>query len=86
MAGMRTFPEEKQLFERARRLGGELCRCISEKQAFPNQEIFRAGFKERMSGLVEFMKDDWIFEHQFWARKSIGESLPGGEPQRQGGQ
>lgn len=72
MAGIRTFPAEEQLFEQARKLGGELCRCISEKQAFPNQEIFRAGFKKRMSGLVEYMQDDWIFERDFWAKKSVG--------------
>src|SRR6185369_10959173 len=35
MAGIRTFPDEAALFEKARRLGRELCRCVRDKRRFP---------------------------------------------------
>lgn len=69
MAGIRTFPDEMQLFSRARSLGLELCRCISEKQEFPEQTDFINQFKDRMSGLVSFMRQYWTFEYEFWSRK-----------------
>lgn len=69
LAGIRTFPDEANLFEKARSLGGELCRCIAERQRFPEQDEFIHGFKARMSGLVDFMKEQWVFEREFWEKK-----------------
>lgn len=69
MAGIRTFPDEVALYDNARKLGGELCRCIAEKRRFPEQEVFISDFKGRMSGLVDFMKDLWSFEQDCWEKK-----------------
>jgi len=69
MAGMRTFPDEGVLFSRARALGADLCRCISEKRIFPQQAAFHEGFRARMSGLVAFMQEQWTFEREYWEKK-----------------
>jgi multimeric flavodoxin WrbA len=69
MAGMRTFPEEDDLFAKARFLGRDLCQCIRDKRSFAEQAVFHAEFRGRMSGLVEFMKDHWVFERDFWEKK-----------------
>lgn len=69
MAGVRTFPKEEELFAKARGLGRELCAAIEGKRQFPEQAAFKAGMKFRMSGLVDFMKDQWTFEREFWDKK-----------------
>lgn len=69
MAGVRAFPDEAELFARARLLGRELCRAIGEKRRYPEQEAFIAGFRERMEGLVGFMQDHWTYERHFWEEK-----------------
>jgi hypothetical protein len=69
MAGIRAFPDEEALFSRARALGADLCHCIAENRAFPQQAVFHAGFKARMLGLVDFMQDQWKFEHEQWEMK-----------------
>ena len=71
MAGMRTFPDEENLYARARVLGQDLCQSISDKRVFPEQERFRAGFKARMTGLVDFMKEYWVFEREYWEKKKL---------------
>jgi multimeric flavodoxin WrbA len=68
-AGVRAFPDETNLYGKARSLGRELCRCIAERQAFPEQDEFINGFKERMSGLVDFMEEQWVFERKYWEKK-----------------
>jgi multimeric flavodoxin WrbA len=68
-AGIRVFPDETSLFEKARRVGRDLCQCIGEKRSFPEQDMFISGFKARMSGLVEFMKGTWVFEREYWEKK-----------------
>jgi len=70
MAGIRTFPDEANLYERAKHLGGELCSCISEKRKFPVQDDFISGFRSRMSGLVDFMQEYWVFERDYWEKKN----------------
>ena len=69
MAGIRTFPDEADLYGKARSLGRELCRCVAEGQTFPEQDEFISGMKARMSGLVDFMKDYWVFEREYWEKK-----------------
>jgi len=71
MAGIRTFPDEENLFARARALGHELCHCIMEKRELPGQDDFRKGFSARMAGLVGFMQDHWAYEREFWANKNL---------------
>ena len=69
MAGIRTFPDEDSLYNRARSLGRDLCQSISDKRVFHEQVRFREGFKARMSGLVEFMQEYWVYEREYWEKK-----------------
>jgi multimeric flavodoxin WrbA len=69
MAGFRTFPDEKTLFSRAAGLGKDLCHCITDKRHLPEQAAFQEGFRQRMSGLVEFMQEEWEYEQEFWEMK-----------------
>ncbi|HEY5521788.1 MAG TPA: flavodoxin family protein [Desulfuromonadaceae bacterium] len=69
MAGIRTFPDETNLYDKARSLGRELCRSVAEQRAFPDQDAFISGFRTRMSGLVDFMKEYWVFEREYWEKK-----------------
>ena len=69
MAGIRSFPDEANLYERAKHLGRDLGRCISEKRKFPVQDDFISGFRSRMSGLVDFMQEYWVFEREYWKKK-----------------
>ena len=68
MAGPRTFPDEVSLFERARELGRELYQSTRGKREFPKQEEARLAFGARMKGLVEYMKDFWPYEYEYWQR------------------
>lgn len=69
IAGVRTFPDEVNLFANARKLGQDLCQSISDKRFYAEQEGFRAEFKLRMSGLVDMMQEYWPFEREYWAKK-----------------
>jgi multimeric flavodoxin WrbA len=68
LAGPRRFPDEEALFERARELGRELYLSALEKREFPEQEGARLAFRARMQGLVEYMKDFWPYEYEYWQR------------------
>jgi multimeric flavodoxin WrbA len=70
MAGIRSFPDEAALFARARELGQNLCRHISEKGHFPEQDGYRNAFKARMQQLVEYRKKDWIYEYEYWQARA----------------
>ena len=69
MAGIRTFPDEETLFSSARALGADLCHSITEKKVFPEQTAFHEAFRARMSGLIDFMQDQWGFERDYWSKK-----------------
>lgn len=69
MAGVRAFPDQEALFARARALGSELCACIRERRSFPEQDAFHVEFRQRMTGLVAYMQDEWVFEREWWAKK-----------------
>ena len=69
MAGIRTFPDEANLYEKARSLGRELCQCITVQRQFPEQQKFHDAFQARMSGLVDFMQEYWVFEREYWLKK-----------------
>ena len=66
VSGRRSFPKQAELFDKARELGSELCRCIREQNHFPDQAGYRGSFKARMKRLVESRRDDWDFEFQYW--------------------
>ena len=68
-AGPRLFPDQEALFEKARALGGELCACVREQRAFPEQDAARLGFRARMQQLISFMGEYWPYEKEFWARR-----------------
>jgi multimeric flavodoxin WrbA len=72
MAGIRRFPDEENLYEKARNLGRELCRSIADKRKYPLQDEFIGGFKARMTGLIDFMKAEWVFERKFMERRLPG--------------
>ncbi|MDD2540379.1 MAG: flavodoxin family protein [Desulfuromonadaceae bacterium] len=69
IAGIRTFPDEENLYAKGRSLGLELCQSIKDKRVYAGQEGFRKEFKLRMSGLVDMMKEYWPFEREYWAKK-----------------
>ena len=71
MAGDRIFPKQDLLFDKARELGKELCRCIREKEHFPDQAGYRGAFKARMKRLVECRKDEWSAEYLYWQNQHM---------------
>ena len=70
LAGFRTFPDEETLFTKAQELGKELCRCVQERRHFPEQDAFRNAFKFRMQRLVEYRKNEWTFENEYWQARN----------------
>lgn len=70
MAGIRVFPDQENLFAKARTLGQELCTSIKNKKVYPNQAGFRKEFRARMSGLVDMMQEYWVFEREYWKKKN----------------
>ena len=68
-AGPRMFPDQDALFQKARALGRDLCLCVQEKRAFPEQDEWRLGFKARMQQLIGFMAECWPYERDFWAKR-----------------
>ena len=69
MAGIRAFPDEANLFAKARNLGRELCLAVAEQRRFPEQDEFISGFRTRMAGLVDFMQEFWPYEREYWQKK-----------------
>jgi multimeric flavodoxin WrbA len=63
------FPRQEALFATARELGLELCRCIEQKRHFPEQDAYLKAFKIRMQGLVEYRRNEWPFEYDYWQAK-----------------
>jgi multimeric flavodoxin WrbA len=68
-AGPRIFPDQEALFEKARALGKELCACVRDKRAFPEQDEWRHAFRARMQYLVSLMGEYWPYEKEFWAKR-----------------
>lgn len=70
LAGERFFPDQEGLFSRATALGGELYRAALEKREFSDQAGAKLSLGAYMRGLVDFMKDHWQYEHDFWQKLS----------------
>lgn len=68
-AGFREFPNQDQLFQKARALGKELCDSVREKRTFPEQDAERNEFKSRMRYLVSMMGEYWPYEREYWANR-----------------
>lgn len=69
LAGVKTFPNEENLFAHAHSLGQELFLSIKDKRVYEGQDGFREKFKLRMTGLVDMMKEHWPFEREYWSNK-----------------
>ena len=68
-AGPRMFPDQEALFQKARALGHDLCACVREQRAFPEQDQVRLAFRARMQQLISFMGQYWPYEREFWANR-----------------
>ena len=68
-AGPRMFPKQEALLEKARALGQDLCACVREKRAFPEQDADRLAFRTRMRHLISFMGQYWPYEKEVWAKR-----------------
>ncbi|WP_243370271.1 flavodoxin family protein [Geotalea sp. SG265] len=68
MAGERLFPNQDQLFAKATALGGELYRAALEKKEYADQAGAKLALAAYMRGLVDFMKDFWHYEYEYWQR------------------
>lgn len=66
ITGVRTFPNQEDVFTKARELGRYLCFCIREKEHFPDQAGYRGAFKIRMKQLVEYRQNEWTAEYDYW--------------------
>jgi multimeric flavodoxin WrbA len=60
------FPEEIAI--RALALGKRLVQAWSNKESFPEIQEKMADFKERMKKLMEYRKEEWPFEHEYWKK------------------
>lgn len=58
------FPED--IAGRARDLGRRLVAAWRNQESFPEIQEKMAVFKERMRQLMEYRKDEWSFEYQYW--------------------
>lgn len=65
MAGERQFPDQENLFARAREVGRELCRSVVEKRRYIEQDLFHEMFRERMRQLVRY-RQEWSYEAEVW--------------------
>jgi multimeric flavodoxin WrbA len=68
MAGERLFPNQEGLFAKATALGGELYQAALEKRDYPDQAGAKLALGAYMRGLVDFMKDFWRYEYEYWQK------------------
>lgn len=52
----------------ANRLGVHLVQAWRDRTPFPEVEKARDGFKQRMQMLMQFRKEDWPYEWEYWQR------------------
>ena len=58
------FPEDIET--RALDLGKRLVTAWKDKEVFPEIQEKMAAFKERMRQLMEYRKEEWSYEHDYW--------------------
>lgn len=58
------FPED--IASRADALGKALVHSWKSKAVLPDVERVRDGFRERMQYLMQYRKDEWPYEYEFW--------------------
>jgi hypothetical protein len=58
------FPED--IADRATDLGKRLVQAWKNKESFPEIQEKMAVFKERMRQLMEYRKEEWPYEYEYW--------------------
>jgi multimeric flavodoxin WrbA len=48
-------------------LGADLVKAFNEQRTYPEQEAVHAEMHERFKRLLSFNKDNWPWEHKYWA-------------------
>jgi len=61
------FPED--IATRARELGKRLVGAWKNKEVFPEIQQKMDAFKERMRQLMEYRKDEWDHEYEYWKKQ-----------------
>ncbi len=60
------FPEE--IVGRALGLGQRLVQAWRDKETFPEIQQKMAAFKERMRQLIQYRRQEWPFEYEYWQK------------------
>jgi multimeric flavodoxin WrbA len=60
------FPDD--IKEEAAALGARLVESCRSKAAIPSAEDAKEEFRQRMQMLVQFRKDEWPYEHEYWQK------------------
>jgi multimeric flavodoxin WrbA len=60
------FPED--IANRALGLGKRLVQACRNKEAFPEIQGKMAAFKERMRQLMEYRREEWPYEYEYWKK------------------
>lgn len=68
LAGEHLFPEQEKLFAKATALGQDLYLSTLEKREFPEQEGAKLALGTYMRGLVDYMKEFWHYEYDYWQK------------------
>jgi len=58
--------ERTQIMQKAADLGNRVVKSIGNKEVFPDQQQQLQQFFEAAKMVVEFFKEEWPFEHEYW--------------------
>ena len=59
-------PQRARAMESAAGLGKTLVQAIRQGRTYPDQLVEQNAFAQRMRQLVEFRKELWAYEHEYW--------------------
>ncbi len=62
-------PQRARALESAAGLGKTLVQAIRQGRTYPDQLADQDAFSQRMKQLVEFRKDSWTYEYEYWKSK-----------------
>ena len=65
-AMLQSPPERARALEAAGGLGKTLVQAIRQRRTYPDQLADQNAFAQRMKQLVEFRKDLWAYEYEYW--------------------
>jgi multimeric flavodoxin WrbA len=69
MSAMRGGVFTEKVKEDALTLGKRLVAAWKAGEVPPDVEVLRKNFRERMRGLVDYRKEEWPYEYQYWKEK-----------------